>query len=86
MASRGTGRIDMNDDEIWDHWFEPLFELLEDNRDVIHALAYINADWDSQAMWGPPYHNGFWGDTRLETNEVLAARFSDAIAAWKEQR
>jgi len=78
-----TGRVDMDNDAIWDHWFGPLFELLQDNRDIIHALAYINADWDSQPMWGPPYQSGFWGDTRLEVNEEIAARFSLAIEEWK---
>ena len=78
-----TNRVDMSEDEIWDHWFAPLFGLLEENRDVIHALAYINADWDSQKMWGPPYDNGFWGDTRLEVNAGIAARFSAAIRRWK---
>ena len=78
-----TGRVDMDNDAIWDHWFGPLFELLQDNRDIIHALAYINVDWDSQAMWGPPYQSGFWGDTRLEVNEEIAERFSLAIEDWK---
>lgn len=73
----------MTDDEIWDFWFAPLFAYMDENRDVIGALAYINADWDSQPMWGAPYANGFWGDTRLETNPELAKRFDAAIAAWK---
>lgn len=81
-----TGRVHMTDDEIWNHWFEPLFDLLEQNRDVIHALAYINADWDSQEMWGPPYTSGFWGDTRLEINDVLAAKFSATVEDWKAPR
>ncbi len=79
-----TERVPMSSAEIWDHWFSPLFELLENNPDTIHALAYINADWDSQAMWGPPYESGFWGDTRLEVNEDVAARFTAAIRSWKE--
>ena len=79
----GDGRIDMTSEELWDHWFAPLFELMNANSDVIHALAYINADWDSQRMWGPPYESGFWGDTRLEANADIAERFSEAIAAWK---
>jgi len=79
-------RVDMTDDEIWAHWFAPTFELLENNRDVIHSFAYINADWDSQEMWGPPYESGFWGDTRLEVNENIAARFSAAIDDWKASR
>ena len=73
----------MTDEEIWDYWFAPLFAYMDDNRDVIHALAYINVDWDSQPMWGPPYANGFWGDTRLETNPELARRFNQAVTAWK---
>ena len=82
----GEDRIDMSDDQLWDHWFAPMFALLDQNRDVIHALAYINADWDSQPMWGPPYNSGFWGDSRLEANDDIAARFSKAITDWKATR
>lgn len=81
----GEGKIDMSNDEIWDYWFGPLFDLLDENSDVIHSLAYINADWDSQPMWGAPYPAGFWGDSRLEVNSELAERFNAAIAAWKSQ-
>lgn len=73
----------MTDEEIWNYWFAPLFAYMEENRDVIDALAYINVDWDSQPMWGPPYESGFWGDSRLETNPELARRFNEAVAAWK---
>ena len=76
-------RIEMSDDEIWDHWFAPFFQLLNHNDDIIAAIAYINADWDSQNMWGPPYASGFWGDTRLEKNSEIAKRFSTAIEAWR---
>lgn len=80
--ARGN-RIDMTDAEIWDHWFGPLFNLMNENDDVIRALAYINANWDAQGMWGPPYASGFWGDSRLEVNENIAGRFSAAIDAWR---
>jgi hypothetical protein len=79
----GEGRVEMTDDAIWDFWFQPTFDLMSEHADIIHALAYINADWDSQAMWGPPYANGFWGDTRLEVNEELARRFTDAVENWR---
>ena len=81
----GEDRVDMSDDEIWEFWFQPTFDLMNEHADVIHALAYINADWDSQVMWGHPYANGFWGDTRLEVNEEIARRFTDAIEAWRSQ-
>ena len=78
-----SNRQTMSDDEIWDYWFAPLFAYMNDNSDVIYALAYINADWDSQPMWGPPYESGFWGDTRLEANDEIANRFNRAITDWK---
>ncbi|MEO0424637.1 MAG: glycosyl hydrolase [Pseudomonadota bacterium] len=78
-----TERVTVSSTEIWDYWFAPLFAYLDEHHDVIRALAYINVDWDSQPMWGPPYASGFWGDTRLETNPELAERFTRAVAAWK---
>ena len=80
-----SNQRDVTDDEIWDYWFAPLFAYMDENSDVIHTLAYINVDWDSQPMWGPPYASGFWGDTRLETNSEIAKRFDAAVAAWKGQ-
>ena len=85
-GAAGGNRVAMTDDEIWAHWFGPLFELMSENDDVVHALAYINVDWDSQAMWGPPYASGFWGDSRLETNEEIAARFAQAIEDWRAKQ
>ena len=79
----GENRVEMTDAEMWDYWFAPLFDYMSANDDVIEALAYINADWDSQPMWGPPYNSGFWGDTRLEVNELIAERFSAAVDAWR---
>ncbi len=78
-----TGRQAMSDDEIWNYWFAPMFALMQENRDVIRALAYINVDWESQELWGPPYHEGFWGDSRLEVNPEIASRFNNAINDWK---
>ncbi len=75
----------ITDEEIWHYWFAPLFAYMEENRDVIDALAYINVDWDSQPMWGPPYASGFWGDTRLETNPEIARRFNEAVTDWKSR-
>jgi len=78
----GEGRQSLTADQIWQSWFAPFLELLE-SEDSIQAIAYINADWDSQAMWGPPYDKGYWGDTRLETNPEIAARWNAAIANWR---
>ena len=79
----GEGLEAMTAEKIWEAWYEPLFLLMDENRDVVRALAYINCNWDAQAMWGPPYPSGYWGDSRLERNAALAERFGRAVTAWK---
>lgn len=80
----GENRIVMTPEEVWQAWYAPLFDWMNDNRDTVRSLAYINANWDSQAMWGPPYEGGFWGDSRLEETPYLAEKFSEAIEAWRQ--
>ena len=77
-------RTPLTDNEIWEIWFAPYFEMINENADIVRAVAYINVDWDSQPMWGHPYDNGFWGDTRLESNALIAERFSTAMAEWRQ--
>ena len=62
-------------EEIWDEWFGPFFAFIHENADVIRAVAYINADWHSQAMWGPDGGNGYWGDTRVQVNATIRERW-----------
>ena len=81
----GENREDMTNDEIWERYYAPLFAWMNENSDTVKGLAYINADWDSQDMWGPPYDEGFWGDSRLETNADLASRFNAEIANWRTE-
>ena len=44
----GEGLERKTDDEIWKEWFVPFFRYIDDNADVIRAVAYINANWDEQ--------------------------------------
>ncbi len=85
-GASGSRPVTLTDREIWDGWFQPLFNYMAANADAIQALAYINCHWDSQPMWGPPYASGFWGDTRLQTNAEIAKRFTAAIDAWRATR
>lgn len=70
--------------QIWDGWYLPYFEYIYTNADVIRVVAYINADWDSQSMWGPPYQNGYWGDSRVEANQAILDGWLNEIGkdAW----
>ncbi|WP_299434448.1 glycosyl hydrolase [uncultured Aquimarina sp.] len=66
---------------IWNQYFrDQLIPFIDDNRDVIRSVAYINADWQSQAQWRwPDAGNGFWGDTRIEANTTIANNWSTYI-------
>lgn len=79
----GEGQTTVSSAQIWDEWYAPLFAWMNANTDVVRGFAYINVDWDSQPMWGPPYANGFWGDSRLQANPEIADRFNSELAAWR---
>ena len=69
--------------EIWDYWYAPFLSFVQENDDVVDAIAYINANWDEQSMWGAPYAAGYWGDTRLEVNTEIAEKWNTAIDEWR---
>lgn len=73
----------VGDVEIWEAWYAPLFQYMNENDDVIRAFAYINANWDAQPRWGAPYLEGYWGDSRLEANPEIARRFNQAMTKWR---
>lgn len=47
--------LDLSDpkqaDKAWRTWFSELFATIEDNRDVVKAVSYINCNWPEQPMW-----------------------------------
>lgn len=65
-----------NGDEAWDEWFAPLFQHVEDNKDVIQALCYINVNWDSQPMW----KGQGWGDSRVQENNFVQSNWLDELS------
>ena len=64
MIAEATPKVDLkngNAETYWTNWFEPLFSDIYAS-DRIKALAYINADWESQSMWT----GKGWGDSRIQ--------------------
>ena len=77
-----TGGLSLQEktsEQIWGEWFAPFFDFIYENSDVIRAVAYINNDWNSQPMWEPAANNGYWGDTRIEVNEFIRAKWLEEI-------
>lgn len=79
----GTGIKNKTPEEIWNEWYLPYFNYIEKNKDVIKVVAYINANWDAQPMWGAPYKEGYWGDTRVEVNPYIKKKWMEFITQEK---
>ena len=75
----GENRIAKSGQQIWNEWFVPFFNFIEGNQDSIKAVSYINANWDSQGSWGPPYPEGFWGDARVEANSLIRGNWTNEL-------
>ena len=65
--------------QIWSSWYQGFFETIKGNRDIIRAVTYINANWDAQHNFGPPYAAGYWGNSRVQDNELIKQRWLEEI-------
>ncbi len=77
MIAEATPRVDLGDGNgqtHWNNWFQPLFNGIYNNN-RIKALAYINADWDSQSMWT----GQGWGDSRVQANAIVKTHWEEEI-------
>lgn len=69
---------EISGEEAWEQWFQPFFEYIDANRDVIKAISYINVDWPSQAMW---VNDPFWmyTDSRIQANDYVRYKWMETI-------
>lgn len=75
----GQGLLHKTPRQIWLEWYQPYFDFIETNKDVIRAVAYINANWDQQRMWGEPYSGGYWGNTQLQENKYICKKWNRQV-------
>ena len=38
-------------EQIWQDWYQPFFDFIYQNNDVIKVVAYINTHWETQPRW-----------------------------------
>ena len=62
--------------QVWDTWFQQFFTHIEENKGVVRAVSYINANWEGQDMW----KGEKWGQTRLETAPLLKSKWLEKMA------
>ncbi|GMN09257.1 hypothetical protein MTsPCn9_02870 [Croceitalea sp. MTPC9] len=74
---------DLSDEEVakgvWEQWFTGFISTLNNNKDVIKAFSYINADWSSQPMWtnNPVFQRI---DSRIQESEYVSERWKEEMA------
>lgn len=71
-GAAGTRVERLGSADVIRRWYAPYARFLRANADIVAAVAYINADWDAQPMWGKPYAAGYWGDSRIEAAPWIA--------------
>lgn len=85
-----TNRIKpISAEEIWKSWYADWFDYIHVNKDVIRAVAYINTNWHSQAMWycapnstagAKDCNQGYWGDSRVQAHPYILGKFKEEIS------
>ena len=62
----------------WEQWFVPFFKTIEENRDVVKAISYINCHWKANPMWfdNPTFKRV---DARLHINPEIATKWKEKI-------
>jgi hypothetical protein len=58
-----------NGDTLWGQWYQPVADWIAAHD--VRAWSYINANWDAQSQWA----GQGWGDSRVEANAALKARW-----------
>ncbi|MEZ5571418.1 MAG: glycosyl hydrolase [Halioglobus sp.] len=65
--------------ELWQRWWQPMFDFVSSNIDVIGGLAYIANDWRSDRLWSSnPF---FWNsDARVWANNTVLELWTEAVS------
>ena len=76
-------------EELWTDWYAPFFAYISQNSDVIKGVSYINTNWENieQFSCGAEQRagengcgSGYWGNSKIQENEHIRARFKTALA------
>ena len=63
---------------VWQSWFVPFLQTIEEHGDVVKAFSYINADWSSQPMWSlnPVFQQV---DARIQVSKYISPRWIEEM-------
>jgi hypothetical protein len=82
-------RRGLSPEAVWAEWYAPFLRFVDANRDAIRAVALISDDWQRYSHWQCQVDDqgavvsgcaeGNWGNTRLDVNPVIRARWLDQL-------
>jgi hypothetical protein len=61
-------------------WYQNWFNWIAQHN--VQLVSYIDAFWDNQPMWGPPYVHEYWGDARVQANGVIRTIWLNQTAKY----
>jgi hypothetical protein len=63
---------------IWENWFVPFLNTLNNNKDIIKAFSYINSNWKIQPMWtrNPTFQKV---DSRIQESAYISKKWKEEI-------
>jgi len=66
-------------DAIWEAWWQPMFDFVEQNADIIGGWHYIANDWALDPLWGsnPLFQNS---DARVWADDGILERWTEAAS------
>ncbi len=77
--------LKVEDKHVWEKWFVPFFETINNNSDVIKAFSYINVEWKSQVMWSNnSYFKGV--DSRIQKSEYVTKKWFQELEKLKKRK
>lgn len=79
VEGNGKDAVSVTAEYVWQQWYQPFFDFIYVNSDVIRSVAYINCNWSSQRMWDPSSGNGYWGDSRINANSKIQKQWEARI-------
>lgn len=75
-----AGTVSVTASSIWDNFYQPLFDYVEANGDVIKYFHYIDANWSNETLqwqWTSEYQ--YWGNARVEVNDEIKRKWQIEI-------
>jgi hypothetical protein len=70
----------LTETDFWANYYTYFFNWWMDYSTSLEILAYVNMDFDNTTEWGPPYTNGYFGDSRVQNNDYIQRKWLGSIS------